>query len=68
MKFLSTEEGRVAGLAGVNILMASAQPWAVHTAEVILRITLLVGQIAVAYITAMYVYKKLRSTKTDDKD
>lgn len=62
MKFLSTEEGKVGGLAGANILLAASQPW-ISDIESVLRITLLVGQIAVAALTAMYVYRKVRNNK-----
>lgn len=67
MKFLTTEEGRVAGLSGINIASAAAQPWIVPT-ESVMRLLLLVGQIAVAYLTAWYIYQKIRkSTKVDDE-
>lgn len=62
MKFLSTEEGRVGSLAGANILLASTQPWTANV-ESVLRITLLLGQIAVAVLTALYVYRKVRNSK-----
>lgn len=65
MTFLSTEEVKIGGLVAVNIASAASQPWAIST-EAFLRVLLLVGQVAVAYLTAWYVYRKIKSKKTDE--
>lgn len=66
MKFLSTEEGRVGVLAGVNLTLASVGTW-VGTTEAILRLLLLLGQLMVAWLTALYIYRKVKNSKKDDE-
>lgn len=66
MKFLATEEGKIGSVAAVNIMYAAISPWGVT--ESALRLLLLIGQIAVAYLTAWYVYRKVRGQNKDDSD
>lgn len=58
MKFLSTEEGKVGSLVGANFLFAAISGQTTISLEAVLRMGLLLAQIAVAVLTAWYIYQK----------
>jgi hypothetical protein len=64
---LSTEEGRVGTLAGTNIGLNGLAAW-MDFLEPMLRVGLLLAQILVAVITAIYITRKAIRVKPREED